>query len=604
LTEALRSRHLLLVLDNCEHLVAGCAQLASTLLRQSPKLKIITSSREPLSIEGETILGVAPLAVYDFWRSDPLQDLDKIAQYESVQLFVERAAAVRSGFSLTAENATLVARICWRLDGIPLAIELAAARVKVVPLAEILTRLDDRFRLLTGGSRSALPRQQTLGALIDWSYDLLSAPEQILFRRLAVFVGGRTLEMAEAVCSGDDLEARDIFDLLCSLADKSLLVVETGRGGETRYTMLESIWDYANDKLTRHGEEERFLQRHLEFFSAYAVKAEPHLLGPDQEEWMDKLASDHSNLVRAVETSLRRPETVMLGLRLAACATRYWEVRSYLTEGYEQFRELFAKAGSDIPAELRAKAEMGAGRLSWCQDRDEDALRHYEASRALYENLGMKEQVGLAEALLGFTQRNEGNIAAARRYFESALATGEALKSDRLTAMALSGLSTVIAAEGDLIRARSIKEKCVRLFEAMGDHWVTALVKGSLAKVCFAAGDLAASRRFIIEALTITRTLRNNWSVPYAIEGIADICMLQGEAAKAVQLYGAASAHREALALGFSPIEERTYGQALARLHDMVPEQPFREAWEKGRGLGFDAAIKLALEPAQAVLSA
>ena len=596
LVEALRTRHLLLVLDNCEHLVAGCAQLATVLLRSCPQLKIITSSREPLSVEGETILSLAPLPIYDFWRNDPLRDIDKIAQYESVQLFVERAAAVRPGFHLEQENATLVAQICWRLDGIPLAIELAAARVKIVPLAEILNRLDDRFRLLTGGSRSALPRQQTLGALIDWSYDLLTAPEQMLLRRLAVFVGGRTLEMAEEVCAGGDLDRRDIFDLLCSLADKSLLLVETGKTGETRYTMLESIWDYADDKLIKHGEQAEYLRRHLDFFMRRVEEAEPHLYGSDQGEWLDKLAFDHSNLLRAVRTSLGSKETIEQGLRLAASATRYWEVRSYLTEGYQQFRELFAKAGDGVSPVVRAKAEFGAGRLSWCQERDPDALTHYQKAWDLYENLGQKEEAGLARAFVGFTEWNEGHLVEARQHLEEALARGEEIKSERLKATALSGLSSVMAHEGKLKEAREIKERCIQFFEKRGDRWIVSLITGSLAKVCLIAGDLAAARRYITEALAITRALRNNWVVPYAIEGVATICLQEGQSAKAVRLFGAASAHREALALDFSTPEKAEYEATIARMRQAMPEAEFKREWEEGRNLSFEAAVTLALE--------
>jgi predicted ATPase/class 3 adenylate cyclase len=597
LVDALKTRHLLLVLDNCEHLISGCAQVAATLLRSCPEVKIMASSREPLSIEGETIWGVSPLSVPDFRRNEPVLDLEEIAQLEAVQLFVDRAAAVRPEFRLTAENAELIARICWRLDGIPLAIELAAARVKLLPLAQILERLDDRFRLLTGGSRAALPRQQTLGALIDWSYDLLSEPERILLRRLSVFVVGRTLEMAEAVCAGDGLDRIDIFDLLNSLADKSLLLVETGPTGETRYTMLESIWDYADDKLVQHGENERFRRRHLDFFTAFAEAAEPHLYVAEQKVWLEKLAVEHANLSRALRTSLEHAETVELGLRLAGSLTRYWEVRSYLTEGYDLFQELFAKAGDSVSPVVRARAELGSGRLSWCQDRDDDALKHYRAALALYENLGMELQVAQVEGNLGFTQRNEGNYGQAKIHFEKALTIAKALGSDRIVAMASNGLSTVLGEEGDLVQARAIKEQCIRMLREIGDRWLISFVKGGLAKICFAAGDFEASRRYVTEALTITRDLGNNWSVPYAIEALADILAEQGEAARAVRLYGAASGQREALALAFSPTETESYARAMNRLHKLVPDSRFQEEWEKGRSLGFQAAVNLALEP-------
>jgi predicted ATPase/class 3 adenylate cyclase len=595
LVEALRTRQLLLVLDNCEHLIAGCAQVVSNLLRSCPQVKAITSSREALNIEGETIWALSPLSMPDFRRDEPLLDADQIAQLEAVQLFVERAAAVKPDFKLTSENAALVARICWRLDGLPLAIELAAARAKLLPLAQILERLDDRFRLLTGGSRSALPRQQTLGALIDWSYDLLSEPERILLRRLSVFVAGRTLEMAEAVCAVDGLERRDVFDLLCSLADKSLLVVETQPNGETRYTMLESIWDYADDKLMQCDEGPRFYRRHLEFFVAFSEKAEPHLFGPDQKVWLDRLASEHLNFNRALHTSVQDSATIELGLRIAGALTRYWEVRSYLTEGYERFQELLARADESISPLVRAKAELGAARLSWAQDRDQEAMKHYRAAQTLYESLDMKADVALMEAYLGYTERNEGNNEGAKIHFEKARALGEKIDSERVLATTLNGMGSVLAAEGDFAQARILKERSIQAYQKLGDRWPLSFVTGSLGKTCFLAGDLKASRQYITEALAITRDLGNNWSVPYAIEAIADISAQENEAAKAVRLYGAASAHRESLALAFSPTEQVTYREAMDRLHQVIPVEQFQEEWEKGKALGFQAAVDLAL---------
>ena len=596
LLDALRTRNLLLVFDNCEHLIANCAQVASTLLRSCPQVKIIASSREALNIEGETIWALAPLSLPDFRRDDPQLDADQIAQLESVQLFVERATAVRHDFRLTSENSALVAQICWRLDGLPLAIELAAARVKLLPLAQVLERLDDRFRLLTGGSRSALPRQQTLGALIDWSYDLLSEPERMLLRRLSVFVAGRTLEMAEAVCAVDGLDKRDIFDLLCSLADKSLLVVENAADGETRYTMLESIWDYADDKLMQHGEGPKFSRRHLDYFVAFAEKAEPHLFGADMKEWLDRVAREQANFSRALRTSLDSPDTVVLGLRIAGALTRYWEIRNYLTEGNEHFTELLARADDTVPPLVRAKAELGAGRLSWAQDRDEAALRHYDAAQSIYRSLGMKKEVGLIEAFIGFVQRNEGNNAKSREHFERARALGEETGSERLRLTSLSGLSSAIASEGEFAQARKIKESCLSATKALGDRWVQAWVTGALAKVCLDMGDLDAARCYITEALAITRDLGNNWSVPYAIEAIATILMRQNQAPKAVRLYGAASLHREMLALEFSPSDQILHREALEFLHKAVPDEQFAEEWKQGRALGFQAAVNLALE--------
>jgi tetratricopeptide (TPR) repeat protein len=283
-------------------------------------------------------------------------------------------------------------------------------------------------------------------------------------------------------------------------------------------------------------------------------------------------------------------------LRLAGALTRYWEVRSYLTEGYEQFQMLLARADHNVPPAVRAKAELGAGRLSWCQDRDVDALRHYRAAQSLYQNLGMMEQVGIIEAYLGFTERNEGNNQAARAHFERAKIIGDEQRSERVLAMAVNGLVSLAADEGDFVTAREAKERSLVSARSVGDPWAVAFVIGTLAKVCFAAGDFAAARACIHESLKIARDLGNKWAVPYVLEGLADICARENEAQKAVQLYGAASAQRETFALAFSATERTSYQKALAHLHELVPDESFNREWERGRSLGPQAAIELAVE--------
>ena len=596
LLEALRTRQLLLVLDNCEHLVAAVARIVTTLLRGCPQLRVIASSREVLNVEGETLWALAPLSLPEVGRGAPLPPMDELERLEAVQLFVERATAVRPDFRLTMENAAQVAQICWRLDGLPLAIELAAARVKLLTLAQILERLDHRFRLLTGGSRAALPRQQTLGALIDWSYYLLSEPEQTLLRRLSVFVVGRTLEAAEAVCGVDGLDPMDIFDQLNSLADKSLLTVESGPGGETRFTMLESIWDYADDKLVEKGEAAKFRRRHLDYFVTFAETAEPHLTGPEQQAWLEKVAADHYNLNRAVQTSLESPETVELGLRIMGALCRYLEVRSYLTEGYALFQELFEKAGDSAAPTVCGKAHFGAGRLSWAQDRDEAARQHFLAAHDLYAAAGQKQEAALALAFLGNTERNDGRNAQAHEYFTAAFKAAEELGSTRVRLAALNGLGTLLSFEGDFAKSKEMKEECLAGFKAMGDDWPQAAVYGSLSRLYFNQRDFAKAFSYIKKALHIVRRLGNNWAVPYIIEGIGNICAEEGDAVKAVRLYGAGASHRAALALQFSKTEQVTYKMAMDRLHELLPEPQFLEEWTRGGALGFQASVDYAME--------
>lgn len=595
LLAALRTRQLLLVLDNCEHLIQACAQVVTTLLRRCPGVNVLASSREALNISGEALYAVPPLGTLEYSDLREGVNPSQLAELEAVQLFVERAAAVRPGFKITPENAALLGRICWRLDGIPLAIELAAARAKVLPLDQILTRLDDRFRLLSGGSRTALPRQQTLGALIDWSYDLLSEAERALLRRLSVFVAGRTLEMAEAVCSDALVPPEQVFDLISALVEKSLLTVEDGPNGESRYTMLESVWDYGESKLAQQGELLTFRRRHLEYFVAFAEQAEPALLGPEQKVWLERLSFENYNLNTAIRFSLEQAETIELGLRLAGALQRYWEVHNYLTEGHEQYHALLTKADGSVDAAVRAKAELGAGRLSWCQDRDADARRHYRTAQALYRELGQADAVGTIEALLGFTERNDGHAEAARAHFERAREIGEQLAEPRIIALAANGLGSLAADRGDTAFARTAKEGSLAPIRRLGDRWIIALIAGTLGRICLLEGDYPAARTYLLESLAAVRDLGNKWVIPYLFEPLADICAKNAALPKAVRLYGASAALREAHGLAFSILERGVYDRALEQLRAALPAEAFEREWQEGRALPLAAAIDLAM---------
>jgi hypothetical protein len=293
-----------------------------------------------------------------------------------VRLFIDRATAVRPGFKVTNENAPYIAEICWRLDGIPLAIELAAARIRVLSLDQIASRLNDQFRLLTGGSRTALPRQQTLRALIDWSFDLLSEQERILLRRLSAFAGGRTLEAVEAVCSDEKLQDWEIIDVLTTLVDKSLVTVEKPPGKEPRYTFLESVWNYGREKLAEAGESDALRTRHLEYFLKIAVEAAPNLLGPQQFIWLERLQPEFYNFRYALDSSLEVEGLAPLGLSLAVALGRFWEIRSLLVEGRELLASILAHPANAAPTAQRAAALGVAGRLDWLADRIEEGAAY------------------------------------------------------------------------------------------------------------------------------------------------------------------------------------------------------------------------------------
>jgi len=596
LVAALRTRKLLLVIDNCEHVIGDVAKLAEVLLHRCPELTILASSREPLRIDGETIWSVPSLPAPNPEREELEEDFDTLAALEAVQLFVERAQAILPDFELTTANAPVVAQICWRLDGIPLAIELAAARVKMLPLPQILARLDDRFRLLNAGTRTAQRRQQTLGGLIDWSFDLLTEPERILLRRLTVFVAGRTLEMAEEVCSGDGLEREDVFDLLCALVDKSMVSIEPGPDGEPRYTMLESVWDYADQKLTQAGETATYRTRHLEFFVLFTETVEPSLMGADQQTWIERLNAEHHNVNFALEWALGSQERGVLGLRLAAALSRYWEIRSYLTEGRDHFRQLLVRADGGVPPRIRARAELGAGRLAWCQDHNEEAIQHYLEARRLFEQIGDQLHAGLITAMIGFAGRNLGHYEQSRECFQKAEAMARELGSDRLMATALSGLGSLAGDDGDLAAGRALKERALALFRSLGDRWIVSVVLWSVGKVCVAQPDHEAARKYLRESLSLSRQLGNKWSIPYVLEALADICAEENQPGKAIRLYAAASTQREALGLSFSVSEQSAHQTALGHLQSMVTPEEYAGEWAAGLALTTSASVALAME--------
>jgi predicted ATPase len=355
----LRHRQLLLVLDNSEHLVAACAELAEALLRTCPGLRILATSREPLYAAGETTWRVPSLSVPGALGERPV---DETERSEAGRMFIERAQAAVPEFALTMRNALAVAEVCRQLDGIPLAIEFAAARVRLLDVEQIAARLDDRFRLLVGGNRTASPRQQTLRAAVQWSYELLSDPERRLFERLAVFAGGWTLEGAERVCGGDGLDPRNVLDVLGQLVDKSLVVAEASPEGSVRYRMLETLRHYAQEQQAARTIIESTTQRHAEYYAELAERAEPELTGGGGRAWLDRLEHDHGNLRSALRWTLETGNSE-LGMRLGGAAWRFWWVHGYLSEGRRWLDALLTAAGSTAPAlaAVRAKTCLGSG---------------------------------------------------------------------------------------------------------------------------------------------------------------------------------------------------------------------------------------------------
>jgi predicted ATPase len=405
----LRAKQLRLILDNCEHVVAACASLADQFLHASPALKVIVSSREPLGINGETVFRVPSLSL-----PAPAQVTRAgVAPYESVQLFLERAIAANPKLSLTDKNAAAVAQICRRLDGIPLALELAAARVTVFSLEQIAARLDDRFKLLTGGSRTALPRQQTLRAVIDWSFDALSEPERALLRRLAVFTGGWTFEAAEAV--NPDL---DVLNLLSQLVNKSLVVMEDD-GGETRYGLLETIRQYAREKLQAAGELERARDRHLDYFASLAELSVSKIDMAEAVTWFGRLEGEYGNFRAALEWGL--DHNIEAALRLVGALSAFWFRRGHTVEGINWTTEALARAGR-LPAwegatarqqaRSHAQAWQAMATLAYMND-NPASLTASEAASRLARELDDRSLLAISRAVAGSIKTISGDPAAA-----------------------------------------------------------------------------------------------------------------------------------------------------------------------------------------------
>ena len=589
-------RRILLILDNCEHVLSACADLVSDLLRGCSTLKILATSRASLGIAGERTWAVPPLSVVNPGR-DLFQVPDlaaTVSQYEAVRLFIDRAASVKPGFVLTKQNAAAIAQICWRLDGIPLAIELAAARARVLTPEQIAQRLDDRFRLLTGGGRSVLPHQQTLRTLIDWSYDLLSESERVLFRRLGVFGGGRTIEAIEAICTGDGVDAYDALDLLQLLVDKSLLTVETDSNDETRYTMIESVWQYARERLESSGEFDALRDRHLDYFLALAETARPHLESPDTAAWLERIAADLYNFRLAAEWAAASPGRVQKGLRLIGSLTRYAEIRGNLEEARATFLMLLTAPGAEEPTSARADALVGAGRVAWCRDNSEDAAVYYREGVALLEKLGRRRDAILQHAFLGFVERNLGNTADLETRFRRALDAGREFRDIVLTAVGLSGLATCAADRGDMLEARRLREESLAIYRATGDQWVSGYLLWGIARACVAGGDAPAARAALEEWIGIARRLGNRWVTPYLLQIYGDVLLLEDDAPLAARILGAAEAGREALGIVLDATDLPEWLATIARLEAALDASTRLREWNLGRQLGVWEAIDLA----------
>jgi predicted ATPase/class 3 adenylate cyclase/Tfp pilus assembly protein PilF len=529
LIDYLQPKTLLLVMDNCEHLVESAAQTIGALLRVCPTLRVLATSRDALGVAGEATYRIPPLARPDARRRYSLEEL---AEFAAVRLFVERAVQSNQQFALTEDVATPVARITQRLDGIPLAIELAAAQMNALSAAEIDTRLSDRFQVLTGG-QGGLPHHQTLRATIDWSYDLLGEVQRLLFRRLAVFAGGFILDAAEEICAGDRVDGADVLDLLTTLVDKSLVMAEEV-GGEVRYRVLETIREYGRDKLQESAEEAAAAHgKHLRWYFRLVEQAEPELRRPAQLSWLDRLETEHDNLRAALEWS--KNEDHGTGVRVAGALHHFWLLRGHLTEGRD-WLEAAITADTDGSGPAFAKAVQALGALELRLGRYDRANTLCERSLALFQaaddNLGM----GLSLNVLGTVARIRGDYQRAREMLEEALVRCRQAHDMVAVAQTLNTIGVAARRQHDYDRARAALEESVTLWREHGDRWGLAHALGTLGVVIRQQGDYALATALHEESLALRREMGDRLEVASSLQSLGAIAIEQEDYAKAAGL--------------------------------------------------------------------
>lgn len=585
LLKHVKYRQLLLILDNCEHLIQACAELARQLLQSCSHLKVLASSREPLHLAGETSYLVPALAAPG---THPPITLAALTQYEAVHLFIDRAVAVQPAFQVTQQNAALVAGICERLDGIPLALELAAARLRTLSVENIAARLNDRFRLLTGGDQTALPRQQTLRALIDWSYDLLTDHERAVFRRLAVFSGGWTLEAAEAVGAGGGLAETDVLDLLTRLVEKSLVKLEAEGG---RYRLLQTVQQYAQERLDESGEGEPARARHLAFYLAFAEKARPELVGPEQGAWLARLDLERENVLSAHAWCDRAVAGAELGFRLLFAVKPYWLNRGLLGLGHRVMLEALARAGAQERSAARCRGLADAGQIGFFMGRYEEAQGYLGESLAIAREIGDKRRVAAVLQPLGMACLGQGNVAMARGHFEEALALARELGNQRELAAALNALAQFHRMQGELDTAEPLYAKFLALARELGDRESIAIGLLNLAMVSIGRGSGDRAREMLLDVLRIAKEIGSKPAGQSLLDVSAGLAALHEEWASAARFFGAAEAQTRHTGLHRDPADDAFLAPFIAKARNALGAAGFAAAEAPGCVLSYEQAL-------------
>jgi predicted ATPase/DNA-binding XRE family transcriptional regulator len=594
LIDALKNLRLLLILDNCEHLIDACAELVQQLLAAAPSLRILATSRQPLDVAGEVVWRVPPLAIPEAGQPP---DPDALVQCESVRLFVDRARAANASFRLDATNTRAVAEVCTRLEGLPLALQLAAAWVGTLAVQQIVDRLDNCFVLLTRGNRGAPSRQQTLRATLDWSHDLLSADERRLFRRLAVFAGRWTLDAAERVCGGDGLAPEQVLDVLRQLVAKSLVVVEPEVSAH-RYRLLEPVLQYARGRLVESAASsdtadiapETLYVRHAEFYQLLVERAEQELTGPGQIAWLDRLESEQSNLRAAMRWLRSHGDPESRGLQLASAMWRFWWLRSAFAEGQEQLLALLDQA-QHAPARIRARGLHALGELALRHGDADVARPALEAARELYQSVDDALGVALTLRGLGRLALDQGNHAEARSLLEVDLQIERELANRSGLPWVLTYLSWLAIFDGDHALAGRLLDEGIALCRELGDLEGMGRHFFSLGHLALDASDLRAAAARFTDSLALFTELDYKYGIVYALEGLSDVAAARGQAEVALRAAGAAARLREVT--GAAPAVEfrERHAQWLALAREILDETEADAAWAAGVALAPGAIV-------------
>jgi predicted ATPase/DNA-binding CsgD family transcriptional regulator len=599
----LETRRVLLILDNFEQLIEAAGQL-SQLLTACPHLKILVTSRARLRLRWERVIPVPPLEVPDLGQ---LPELEALARVPSVTLFLERARAIDPAFALTEANARAVAELCVRLDGLPLALELAAARVDVLTPQGILARLDRPLELLTADAGDVPLRHLTMRRAVGWSYDLLAPHEQKLFRRMAIFAAGCLPDGAAAVCGDDDTvdesqPASGASDLgilggLSALASKSLLRRETQTDGELRFGMLETIRAFALEQLGVCGELEEAARRFRDFYLQLAEDAEPNLIGPDQAVWLDGLEREHDNLRAALRWCIERGAAEE-GLKLVGALWRFWFTRRHLVEGSRWVDECLDLEGTArVTPETRAKALNGAGNLAHARGDLARAATLHQESLAVRQALGDRRGIAISLNSLANVAVDRGDYAAGRALHEESLALRRDLADTRGIAIALNNLGVIARDQGDWERAAALSRESIAVFRALGDKHGMAISLVTLGAAQYHLGSHAEATALHQQSLALFGEVENRREIAECLEVLAMLARAQDQPVQAARLFGTAEAALEEIGSSMQPSQNPRYETYVAEIRDQLGEDTFAAAWAEGRAMRLEDAIASALAP-------